>query len=624
MSDLVHSFHIPVMGTSFTVDTPIKVAKYGISSVISCVDDVLVEKVRRFYGKMIGDDCVPIEKDEQDSRARRITAYLDLVDRIVKEQFEKLRSSAFEIGSEINKYFEMLPDHSPLKEAYLAMLADSNPVERSKAQEALRERIQPGAIDINLMTKVDRPSRNPEKELHPAESSDALTALRGYANSALASAVVFSAGFNARLYSYVERFKDFHADEYGRMKKKITLKVNDFRSALTQGKFFAKKGLWVSEYRVESGLNCGGHAFGHNGNLLGPILEEFKREKDRLVATLFDIYNAARAQKGRSTFTAPHPVRITAQGGIGTAFEHNFLLRYYEVDATGWGTPFLLVPEATTVDPGTLDRLCRATAEDLHLSEVSPLGVPFNNLKISLSEAAKAEKLLQGKPGSVCRKGFLASNTEFTEALVCVASTFYQKKKLEQLAAQDLAPEVYREEVAKVMGKTCLCNDLAGAAIVTHGLGEAGEEPTPSAICPGPNLAYFSKVVSLREMVDHVYGRGNVMNELPRPNMFVAELNMYVDYFHGEIKKSLPAPSDIRIKYLNEFKDNLQAGIAYYRSLIPQMTEQSPEYRSQMKLDLHSCQTDLEVLIDRYPELFGTTEPVGSEDMIRPQQRLAM
>ena len=36
-----HTFHIPVMGTGFTIDTPIKVAKYGISSVVSLVDDII-------------------------------------------------------------------------------------------------------------------------------------------------------------------------------------------------------------------------------------------------------------------------------------------------------------------------------------------------------------------------------------------------------------------------------------------------------------------------------------------------------------------------------------------------------------------------------------------------------
>ena len=38
-----HKFHIPVMGLAYTIDTPIKVARFGISSVISIVEDRLVE-----------------------------------------------------------------------------------------------------------------------------------------------------------------------------------------------------------------------------------------------------------------------------------------------------------------------------------------------------------------------------------------------------------------------------------------------------------------------------------------------------------------------------------------------------------------------------------------------------
>ena len=44
-----HTFHIPVMGTGFTIDTPLRVAKYGISSAISLVDGVLIEQMRKFY-----------------------------------------------------------------------------------------------------------------------------------------------------------------------------------------------------------------------------------------------------------------------------------------------------------------------------------------------------------------------------------------------------------------------------------------------------------------------------------------------------------------------------------------------------------------------------------------------
>ena len=44
-----HTFHIPVMGLAYTIDSPIRVGQYGISSVISITDDELIEKMRAFY-----------------------------------------------------------------------------------------------------------------------------------------------------------------------------------------------------------------------------------------------------------------------------------------------------------------------------------------------------------------------------------------------------------------------------------------------------------------------------------------------------------------------------------------------------------------------------------------------
>ena len=45
----VHTFHIPVMGTGFTIDTPLHVARYGISSVVSLVDDMMIEQMRKYH-----------------------------------------------------------------------------------------------------------------------------------------------------------------------------------------------------------------------------------------------------------------------------------------------------------------------------------------------------------------------------------------------------------------------------------------------------------------------------------------------------------------------------------------------------------------------------------------------
>ena len=147
-----HTFHIPVLGLAFSVDTTIRVARSGISSVISIVDDILIEQMRKHHCALQSEKYIPITSNEEDHRARRITAYLDLVQRIVRKQMVDLKSSAFEVGSDIVKYFEMLPDHSPLKILYRAMVQTTDRELKTTLQEELRKKIVAGAIDVNIMT----------------------------------------------------------------------------------------------------------------------------------------------------------------------------------------------------------------------------------------------------------------------------------------------------------------------------------------------------------------------------------------------------------------------------------------------------------------------------------------
>jgi len=90
-----HTFHIPVMGLAYTIDSPVKVARFGISSVISIVEDRLVEMMRSYYYPQTGRTYHPITSDQPDYRARRITDYLNLVNTIVREQVEKIKKAAF-------------------------------------------------------------------------------------------------------------------------------------------------------------------------------------------------------------------------------------------------------------------------------------------------------------------------------------------------------------------------------------------------------------------------------------------------------------------------------------------------------------------------------------------------
>ena len=299
----------------------------------------------------------------------------------------------------------MLPDNSDIKQEFNQFIANSFSFEDLSIW--LKNNLSRGSIDVNIMTKVDKTNYFKKGKL-PSEYNDAHAGLRGYANSNLVSSVIFSAGMNPRLYGYIAKFDDFFPDEKGFIKKKIILKVSDYRSAIIQGKFLAKKGLWISEYRIESGLNCGGHAFATDGYLMGPILAEFRDRRQELIEDTFIILKSALKANGRIVPNEKLDIKITAQGGIATAEEHNFLLNHYNLDTVGWGTPFLLVPEATTVDKNTLKQLQEATEDDLYLSNISPLGVPFNSLKNSSKDIERFQKIEEGKPGSSCPRKFFS------------------------------------------------------------------------------------------------------------------------------------------------------------------------------------------------------------------------
>ena len=586
-----HTFHIPVMGTGFSIDTPVKVAHYGISSVIPLADDILIEKMREYYSAKLNIPFEGISDKLDDFRAKRITAYLNLIDKVVKEKFEALKQAALDKGKEFKKYLEMLPDYSWLKQEYCRLI---NNADIKDIKRWISTCLLPGSVDVNIMTKLDKTNYYQQQEALPYQFNDAHAALRGYAMSNLESSIIFSAGMNPRLYGYMENFEVFYPDKHGKIKKKIVLKVSDYRSALIQGKFLAKKGLWVSEYRIESGLNCGGHAFATEGHLLGPVLEEFKANKNTLADTTFELLKAALEEKGR-----PCPpqlsIHITAQGGVGTTGEHHLLLDHFELDSVGWGTPFLLVPEAINVDHKTRGMLKEAKEQDQYLSNTSPLGIPFNTLKGNTQDLEKKRLLDKGRPGSACPKKFLISNSEYTTKPICTASREYQHAKLKELEGQDLSTEEIKKHQNKIVEKSCICIGLANGVLQIHNL-QGKKDGSGVSICPGPNIAYFNKTVSLQSMVDHIYGRSNIMERNDRPNMFIKEFKLYLDYFLNKLSEATAPYSTKQQKYFNSFSDNLQTGLQYYKSLFSNMDEC---WKTKALKDLRQLENQLNQLISQ-------------------------
>lgn len=545
-----YNFHIPVMGTGFTLNTPLKVAHLGITSVVSIVDDFLLEKMRKFYCQNSNINYQPITTNNKDYRAQRITSFLNTLNNLVNNKVDEFKENIRNKSKELNEYIELLPDISELKTSFLSQIKDNTFIAETK--DWLIKNIPVGDIDVNIMTKLDK-QNSFKGDILPTEYNDAHAALRGFANSNLHSSLVLSAGMNPMLYGYLEKFDDFYPDKNGSFNKKITLKVSDYRSALIQGKYLAKKGIWISEFRIESGLNCGGHAFASDGALLGPILQEFKDHREELQLVLFELLKTALTNKKRTVPTSNLTFKISAQGGVGTADEHNFLLNYYTLNSVGWGTPFLLVPEVCDIDESTLQRLEKATEDDLFLSYASPLGVRFNNIKDDYS----------CNKGAKCNKHLMLSNTEFTKKPICTASEQYFRLKKNALLQQNLSSELFQKEIDILQQKTCLCNGLAQTI---HTVNNIETNSKANAICPGPNLAYFNKKVSLKQMIGHIYNRIDLTDKKNRPHLFIKELSLYIDYFKEQLDNATaPTPKDR--KNWKRFQKNLLSGIEYYKNL---------------------------------------------------------
>ena len=80
-------------------------------------------------------------------------------------------------------------------------------------------------------------------------------------------------------------------------------------------------------------------------------------------------------------------------------------------------------------------------------------------------------------------------------------------------------------------------------------------------------MAYFSKELSLSEMVNHIYNDAKEVVRADRPNMFVSELRMYLKYLSDKIEGHKDHWDRASEKKLNTFADNMNKGINYYEEM---------------------------------------------------------
>ena len=202
------------------------------------------------------------------------------------------------------------------------------------------------------------------------------------------------------------------------------------------------------------------------------------------------------------------------------------------------------------------------------MSNISPLGIPFNSIKGSSNDYWKQKRIADHKAGSSCPKKLLALSKEFDPKGTCTASKKYQDMQLESLdkIKDTLTDEQFKLQENKITEKSCLCVGLVNSAYLDCELPIKGQQQGV-VICPGPNLAYFDKEVSLTTMVQFIYGKFNILSKTERSHIFVNELRMYMDYIKKEVTTYSTEVSLAQLKKWTAFKQNLEAGISYYEQL---------------------------------------------------------
>jgi hypothetical protein len=145
----------------------------------------------------------------------------------------------------------------------------------------------------------------------------------------------------------------------------------------------------------------------------------------------------------------------------------------------------------------------------------------------------------------------------------------------------------------EVLEKDCLCEGLSAPAILS-----SGETPRRNlsavTICPGPNLAYFKGVFSLKEMVGHIYGKLNINLDNERPHVFIKELQLYMQYLKAEMEKAIPENSAKFETYVEKFQKNLESGIQYYNDLMNAVSVGKEEVTNKMKEQLNAILLEIQ------------------------------
>ena len=199
----------------------------------------------------------------------------------------------------------------------------------------------------------------------------------------------------------------------------------------------------------------------------------------------------------------------------------------------------------------------------------------------------------------------------------CTASSEYQDKKIRELKARKLPAATYQKEFDSIVEKSCICSDLGDTAMKKYDITVKNKPDLTPAVCPGPNLAFFSRTASLQAMVSHIYGRINILNPTrARPHMFLNELGLYIQYLQDKVAKAVPTQTMENNKYFREFAEHLFSGIQYYENLVKNFAEESEAAKKRFLEGLDVLRGELQNFTAKHKAAFAVSVPECSTALI--------
>ena len=135
----------------------------------------------------------------------------------------------------------------------------------------------------------------------------------------------------------------------------------------------------------------------------------------------------------------------------------------------------------------------------------------------------------------------------------------------------ELSADEHQLKYEKIIEKTCACVGLGTSALLAYNL-DSRLEGEGVSVCPGPNIAYFSKIMSLKNITDHI------------------------DFLQKKLEDAKISMDINQKRYLVKFANNLEDGVTYYKNLFGELKDSFRETKSIILSELERGESKLQLI----------------------------